>query len=105
VQLLFTITPALIISFAVCSSAAILLSGMLIYHDITDKVNSKGWERGVAAFTEILQISLLSVGLYAVAVALRSGCEVYWYDTVVLSTLHLFVSNNVGSVLFCKWLN
>jgi hypothetical protein len=94
-------TPALIISFAVCSSAAILLSGMLIYHDIDDKANSMGWERAIAVFTEILQIGLLGVGLFAAAVAL-SGCEVDWYDTVVLSSLHLFVGNNVGPLLFCK---
>jgi hypothetical protein len=74
-------TPALIISFAACSSAAILLSGMLIYHDIDSKAISRGWERAIAVFTELLQIGLLSVGLFAVAVAL-SGREVYWYDTV-----------------------
>jgi hypothetical protein len=88
--------PALLFSLAICSSAAIPPSGMLIYHDIKDKVNGNIWERAFAVFLEICQIGLLSVSIFAAVVALRSSTEVYWYDAVILCRLQLSIGNNVG---------
>lgn len=93
-------TLALIISFAVYSSIAIPLSGMLIYHDIKDTANGNNWERGLAILLETCQIGFSSLGVFAVIVALRSSSEVYWYDAVVLCNLQLSVGNNVGPPFF-----
>jgi hypothetical protein len=59
-------TPALLISFAVCSSVALPLSGMLIYHDITEKTNGNSWERALAALLETCQIGLWDASIFAV---------------------------------------
>ncbi|KAF2818219.1 hypothetical protein CC86DRAFT_414115 [Ophiobolus disseminans] len=93
-------TLALLVSFAVCSSVAIPLSGMLIYHDINDKANDNNWKKIFAALPEACQMSLSGAGLYAVVVALRSSTEVYWwYNAVVLCSLQLSVGNNLARIL------
>jgi hypothetical protein len=94
----FAMIFALLISLAVCSSAAIPLSGMLIYHDTNDKTQGKRWERALAVFLEFCQIGLSGGCIYAIAVALRSGSHVYWYDAVALCNLQLSIVNNVGSL-------
>jgi hypothetical protein len=88
-------TFALLVSLAVCSIATIPLSGMLIYHDINDKVNGKRLERALAVFFEICQIGLSVTCTFAIVVALRSSSYVYWYDAVALCNLQLFIGNNV----------
>jgi hypothetical protein len=97
---LSTMTPALLVSIFVYYSAAIAMSGMLIYHDIKAKVNSNSWERAFAVFLEICQIGLSSASIVAAVVAFRSSTEMYWYDAVILCSLQLSVGNNVGFLLF-----
>jgi hypothetical protein len=85
----------LLVGLIVCHSVAIPLSGMLVYHDINDKADSKGREKTFAVFLEVLQIVLSGASIFAVVVALRSGSHVHWYDAVALCNLQLFVGNNV----------
>lgn len=100
VLLLFTMAPALLISFAVYSAIAILMAPIIIYHDISDNVYSdKRRERGVAVLLEICQIGLLVTSIYAVTVDVRLSNGVVLYDAVVLSSLQLSVGNNVWPVL------
>jgi hypothetical protein len=66
-------TFTLLVSLAICSSAAIPLNGMLIYHGINDN----RLERTLAVFLKICQIGLSGTCTVAVVVALRSSSHVY----------------------------
>jgi hypothetical protein len=87
---------AVLVSLTACSSAAIPLSIMLIYHEITNKASRNEWEKTLAVFLEIFQMGLSGTCIIAAVVALRSNSYVYWYDAVALCNLQLFVGNNVG---------
>jgi hypothetical protein len=91
----FTMEFSLIVSLAAFHGAAILLSVLLIYIDITQKNSHYRREKTVAIGLEICQIGLLVTCIIEDVVALRSGSHVYWYDTVVLLKLQLFAYNNV----------
>jgi hypothetical protein len=83
------------ISLAVCSSTAILMSFMLIYHDITDKAGGNIWERLFTVFLEACQLGLSGACEGAVVHAIHWGNDVYWFDVVALCNLQLFLGTNV----------
>jgi hypothetical protein len=94
-------TPALIISFAVCSSAAILLSGMLIYHDIDDKANSMGWERAIADLGNICRLSTnVWLPVYYVARLLTTGFSMT-VALIMTSTARQALYSNLAQQFSC----
>src|SRR4051812_19122135 len=99
-QPILAMTLALLVGSAICSSVAIPLGGMLIYHDLNDKASYSSWERALAALLEACQMGLSGAGMLALVAARAESSEMHWYDTVVLCSLQLSVGNNVGQPLF-----
>jgi hypothetical protein len=100
---LFDMTPVLI-SFSICFFVGLLLSAMLIYHDVKPR-RSNGmsenlehiyfWQRVLAAFFGTCQAALSIVGIIAIVLALRSEGELYWVGMAVQCNLQILSSTNV----------
>jgi hypothetical protein len=101
---LFDMT-AVLISFSICFSVGLLLSAMLIYHDVKPR-RSNGmsenlehiWQRVLAAFFGTCQAALSIVGMIAIVFALRSEGELYWVGMAVQCNLQILSGTNVRVV-------
>lgn len=102
-------TPVLLVGFALSFSFGLLLSALLMYIDVKDKLNSKGrllgrdyrWERAIALIFDILQIGLSIAGIAGIVAGFRArkeGCS--WLESCVMCSLQLAVGTNVRKQAF-----
>ncbi|KAF1937084.1 hypothetical protein EJ02DRAFT_357628 [Clathrospora elynae] len=94
---------SLLISFTICFSVGLLLSTMLIYHDVRpykrNGINERSghpyfWERALATLPGVFQGGVSIAGIIAILFALRSKGDMYWVDMAVRCNLHVLTGTN-----------
>ncbi|KAH8695744.1 hypothetical protein GQ44DRAFT_137323 [Phaeosphaeriaceae sp. PMI808] len=108
-------TPVLI-SFVICFSVGLLLSVVLIYHDVKPRRPNRMneslehtylWERVLDALFGACQAALSIAGITAIVFALRSKGEMYWVGMAVRCNLQLLTGTNLARILrvlmFPRW--
>lgn len=96
---------SILISFAICFTVGLVLSVVLIYHDVklhkqTGLNQGSGSpylrERVLAAFFGACQAVLSVAGITAIVFALRSRGDLFWIDMAVRCNVQLLSGTNVS---------
>lgn len=102
--------PAILIGFAVCFSAQLCLTGVLLFIDASARHNSSQilprrnyrWDEALAIVFGVLLMSLSIAVLAGIVAAFRSSSDTCdWLQTGVVCSLQLTASTNVKRLTLC----